>query len=463
MVPWELFDDQVRFALAPSGGEPLTDWGVVGKNIGDVTPSPRRAVRLVRVYSDQPVFFYKGFALLPDPTRPEAMGDPLKDWNVALDCLPDSPKRSRCISLHRDHAQNWDVGALAIVARTIILRGDNATGGLSLITFTENLVQSSGLLDLSARHDPAPSFGVGQSFALTTGLIGSPALPPVSIDDSAFLTQPSVPPSATNPWRFVSTNNDPGTGPLADLQWQFDQARSFASDYDWSAGDPCQEVLDKETCWKTREPRGFSGLGGGSWFGMTYRATALNVQSRGQPGGSGGKGLDAPQDIACGAPPVDYQKVCQTTGLPCAPGAINCDTRCICEESCNPTGCSVNYASADQSQDCVVTCGISPLAKGQRGGQAGPGGWAGIARIAVVTKIPLCYQAESFGDPYSQPRPTPERSSLAMVASCMLLVLRKASTPGSPGQMDPVGGCRLRPRSRCGDRMLERRARRRHR
>ncbi len=37
-----------------------------------------------------------------------------------------------------------------------------------------------------------------------------------------------------------------------------------------------------------------------------------------------------------------------------------------------------------------MTCGISALAKGQRGGQAGPGGRGGVVRISAVTRPGIC-------------------------------------------------------------------------
>jgi hypothetical protein len=399
-----LVQPAIHATLAPDS---VLDWQSVRNRIEQGNHSSRRKVRVVRAYSDQPVYIYKGFALIPDPTRSEDAVDPSQQFDVELDCSsPDSLKRKRCISLHRDHVDNRGVGAVFLIARTIIVRGENQTGGLSLITMTENLWTTvADVIDLSARQDPAPTFGIGQTYGLFTEQIGSAALK-TNVDEGAFRIKPALPPSTTNPWLF----GDSLFEPLSDLQYQFDRAREVIPDYDWSAGDPCESILDKESCWKQREPRGFAGLDGGSWFGLTYRTTGLYARSFGQPGGPGGPGMDAVRDIESANPPVNDQLECSIIPQGCNPKQYPCSTtnppapkdECVCDvDTCTQTACNVNYVEElGAGADCVVTCGISALAKGQRGGQGGPGGLAGTIRISAVTKMTPCSITEDdLADP----------------------------------------------------------------
>ncbi|MBE7481583.1 MAG: hypothetical protein HS104_16580 [Polyangiaceae bacterium] len=412
IVGLDALDTDVKSGILHAG-DTLLDWLTVRERISASAHANRRAARVVRVFSDQPVYIYKGFALLPDPTKPDAAVDVDKDWNVDVDCNggdPDNFKSARCVSLHRDHVQNRSAIALVLVARTIIVRGENATGGMSLVTMSESLhFSGDATIDLSARQDAAPTFGIGQSYPIFADLIGSPG-ESKNIDDSATATIPGAEPGPANPWYYVDPNGSVPNDPLSDLQWQLDVARQVAPDYDWSGVDPCAEAQDREACWKGREPRGLAGLDGGSWFGLTLRATAVNARSFGQPGGKGGVGLDHPKDIECGSPPVQYDPNCHVHPFGCDPHSFPCNPgapphagdECVCHaEQCTQTQCSVNYAPETPGADCAVTCGISALAKGQRGGQAGPGGRGGVVRISAVTRPGICnyFPEDTLSDP----------------------------------------------------------------
>lgn len=110
----------VQNGIHSSAPDTVKDWEAVREQIMAGNHCRRQNVRVVRVYTDQPIYFHKGFALLPDPTRPDQPSDPAKDFDVESDCTnPDSLKRKRCVSLHRDHVDNRGVAALFIVARTI--------------------------------------------------------------------------------------------------------------------------------------------------------------------------------------------------------------------------------------------------------------------------------------------------------------------------------------------------------
>lgn len=443
IVGLDALDTDVKGAMVLAG-DTLGDWLTVRERIAASAHTTRRAARVVRVFSDQPVYIYKGFALLPDPTNPDAPTNLDKDWNVELNCAggdPDNFKSARCVSLHRDHVQNRGAIALVLVARTIIVRGENATGGMSLVTMTENLhMGGDALVDLSARQDPAPTLGVGKPHIIFQELVGSPE-EEKPLDTLLTATSPTIEPGPANPWFFVDPNASLPNDPLADLQWQLDVARQAVPDYDWSGGDPCKYLpaggtggtggatggtggsgggtggtgatgasggtgggspMDRETCWKRREARGLAGLDGGSWFGLTLRATPIYSRSLGQPGGHGDKGLDFVEQIACGAAPMKYNLSCHIHNFGCNPDAPNgppCTEdppphpgdECVCHgEACEQTQCSVNYAADSPGTGCAVTCGISPLAAGQRGGQAGPGGRAGVVRVSAVTRPGVC-------------------------------------------------------------------------
>ncbi len=173
VIGLDALDTDIKGAMA-NAGDTLLDWLTVRERISASAHASRRAARVVRVFTDQPVYLYKGFALLPDPTTPDTKLDLDKAWNVDVDCAggdPDNFKSARCISLHRDHVQNRSAIALVIVARTIIVRGENATGGMSLVTVSESLhMGEDATIDLSARQDAAPTLGVGAAYELFRAL-----------------------------------------------------------------------------------------------------------------------------------------------------------------------------------------------------------------------------------------------------------------------------------------------------
>ncbi len=220
IVGLDALDTDVKSGILHAG-DTLLDWLTVRERISASAHANRRAARVVRVFSDQPVYIYKGFALLPDPTKPDAAVDVDKDWNVDVDCNggdPDNFKSARCVSLHRDHVQNRSAIALVLVARTIIVRGENATGGMSLVTMSESLhFSGDATIDLSARQDAAPTFGIGQSYPIFADLIGSPG-ESKNIDDSATATIPGAEPGPANPWYYVDPNGSVPNDPLSDLQ-----------------------------------------------------------------------------------------------------------------------------------------------------------------------------------------------------------------------------------------------------
>lgn len=350
IIGLDALDADVKGAMV-NAGDTLVDWLTARERISASAHANRRAARVVRVFSDQPVYIYQGFALLPDPTTPDAPVDLDKHWNVEIDCNGGDPdKRARCVSLHRDHVQNRGAIALVLAARTIIVRGENATGGMSLVTMSESLhMDGDSTIDLSARQDPAPTFGAGMQYQLFAELIGSPGEAKM-IDDSATATSPGAEPGPANPWYFVDPSGSVPNDPLVDLQWQLDVARQIAPDYDWAGVDPCAAAEDRDACWKRREPRGLAGLDGGSWFGLTLRSTPVYARSLGQPGGAGGVGLDHVADIECGAPPVSYDSGCHVHPLgcnpdtgPCNPGAPpSPDDECVCQVPlCNSPPCNV--------------------------------------------------------------------------------------------------------------------------
>jgi hypothetical protein len=403
-----------------------TDWQEISERLVADAPVGRDSVRVVRWFSDQPVFVKDGFALLPDPSQPDKAVNP-NDFNVASDCDPNTGglKANRCISLHRDHVQNRQVTALLLAARTIIVKGNNETGGLSLVTITENLrMDRDSHIDLSARPDKAPTFGVGARYAIYKDLIGSAGL---DVDIDALASKNDGAPGAGNPWRFVAQSDS--TPAVPDLQWQFDEARRQAPDYEWPR-DPCPDIAKRacqeectaetlkaltDRCYREREPRGLAGLPGGHWLGLTYRASTIRATSAGQAGGDGGHGIDHQEDTKCNPPPM--KRTCGFIFPPC--NDINdpadnqsCDVPtdsppspqdfCACG-ACEATKCNVNFEEDQPAGGgCVVACEVPPLARGYRGGQAGPGGRWGLIRISVVVRESGCeadFSEENLSDP----------------------------------------------------------------
>lgn len=412
--------------------KPLLDWQEIRDRLEEDAPTERKFVRVVRSFSDQAVYIKDGFALLPDPSTPDQPVSP-QDFNVSVDCDPgrNAVKSKRCISLHRDHEQNRGVIAILLAARTVLVKGTNATGGLSLISITENLrMDNTSHLDLSARLDRAPTFGVGQRYQVYTSLVGSPA-EPVELD--ALAVKEVGAPSENNPWMFED---------LPDLQWQLDKARSEAPDYEWDndlcearvaevCGDHCDteaQIALLDLCYQQREPRGLAGLPGGHWLALTYRANTIRASSVGQPGGNGGDGISASKETKCNAPPVDREcgmvpvscvgglppnpdapptnpdqpptNPDQPPGNPDAPPDTTCDFSserpphdtdvCRCD-ACGASKCSANYGTGPTDEDgCVVACEGSVLARGQRGGQAASGGLWGLIRIWASVRNSGC-------------------------------------------------------------------------
>lgn len=431
--------------------KPLLDWQEIRQRLEEDAPAERKFVRVVRSFSDQAVYIKDGFALLPDPSKPDQAVSP-DDFNVSVDCDAgqNAIKSRRCVSLHRDHEQNQGVIAILLAARTVLVKGTNATGGLSLISITENLrMDASSHLDFSARLERAPTFGVGQEYEVYTSLVGSPARP-VSID--AVAVKGFGEPSAGNPWMFED---------FPDLQWQLDKARSEAPNYEWD-GDLCQarvaevcgEHCDTEAqialldqCYQQREPRGLAGLPGGHWLALTYRANTIRATSMGQPGGNGGPGISASKETKCNAPPVDREcgmvpascvggvppsnpdappsisnpdappansnpDAPPSNSNPDAPPSTLCDYDsdrpphdtdvCRCD-TCGASKCFANYGFASTDQDgCVVACEGSVLARGQRGGQAASGGLWGLIRVWASVRNSGC-DADFFEDNLRDP------------------------------------------------------------
>lgn len=112
IVPLAEVDALVQPALARRPHElppnkPLLDWQEIRDRLEEDAPIERKFVRVVRSFSDQAVYIKDGFALLPDPSKPDQAVSP-DDFDVEVDCDPgeDAIKAKRCISLHRDHEQN---------------------------------------------------------------------------------------------------------------------------------------------------------------------------------------------------------------------------------------------------------------------------------------------------------------------------------------------------------------------
>jgi hypothetical protein len=149
-------------------------------------------------------------------------------------------------------------------------------------------------VDLSARSDRAPGIGKGDLYRVYDG-----TLPGLGESEDNPLTQlvgiDTLIGGEAPPWSFP-------TAP--DLAWQYEIARRAVPDYDWSERDPCVGAQDPRACFLAREPRGLAGLPGGNWFGVSRRATALQAESFGQPGGHGGPGVAPPKGITCAPPPV---------------------------------------------------------------------------------------------------------------------------------------------------------------
>lgn len=130
-------DTLMEAALDPSGvvseSQTLADWREIRARLEADAPLDRRAFRVVRSFSDQAVYIKQGFALLPDPSKPDQPVSP-SEFDIESDCDPgnNAIKAKRCISLHRDHEQNRGVVGVFLAARTILVEGENQTGGLSL-------------------------------------------------------------------------------------------------------------------------------------------------------------------------------------------------------------------------------------------------------------------------------------------------------------------------------------------
>lgn len=410
-----LVDDALAGNRLPD--EVRTDWELMrDRYLAHAAPG-RSDVRVVRVYSDQPVYVVDGVAILPDPTTPEGpLGEPSEELRADL-CETETLGSPRCVSLHRDHEENKQVGALLLVARNVIIKGISSTNGLSLFTMTENLsMKADSYVDLSARQDRPPTLGVTGDYRAFEDLDGSPGAT-INIYDEILRDDVQAEPGPGNEWRFPPE--------YADLQWQLDAARQQVPDYEWDV-DPCDVFLEDNTatcgaindideCWRKREPRGLAGRPGGDWFALTFRSTTTTAVSRGQPGGNGGPGLAACEDISCGGAGVKPQfcswvpAACsaeQCAGVDTNPNDLcNCDQApastdvCDCT-SCEVQGCTVQYEE-DNPGDCDVTCQMSPFAHGSRGGQAGPGGAAGLIRIVSAVRMNKCsaFNPESTTNP----------------------------------------------------------------
>jgi hypothetical protein len=424
VVSLDEVDALVEAALDPSGvvveTQTRLDWREIKARLDVDVPEQRKAFRVVRSFSDQAVYIKQGFALLPDPSKPDEPVSP-NDFDIERDCDPieGGPKANRCIGLHRDHEQNRGVAGVLLAARTILVEDDNATGGLSLITITENLRMSAGAsLDLSARQDRAPTFGIGQEYQLYASLVGSAGL---NVELDATAVKDFGEPSETNPWLFEDH---------PDLQWQMDSARAVAPDYSFPidlclrrAAKQCGEQCDDpevfegllEACYREREPRGLAGLPGGHWLALTYRTNTIRALSNGQPGGSGGPGIDNTADSECNAPPV--QRTCGFIGSFCngindPADNVSCDEPsdaaphptdiCRCTD-CEATSCYTNYGQESPDPDgCVVACEVNSLARGYAGGQAAPGGLWGLIRIWASVRNSACdldYSEDNLRDP----------------------------------------------------------------
>lgn len=272
-------DDAIQYA-----GQTKDDWNTIRAALDARTPEGRQKVRIVRVWTDQPVYIYRSFILLPDPKHPEDPVD-ISQFDVdaqcdSLDTSDPTKPAARCISIHRDHRFNRDVTGVFLAARTIIIRGQNHTGGLNLVTMSENLYTRPGedLLDLSARQDPAPTLGTcstGQcgrngtgegtpNYNVFQGQVGSTEFT-TCIDDLASRPDAGLPPGPDNPWTF-EYNDQAGTHDLADLDWQLQQSIAL-NPHDWDESDPCRPAgnekstdLDQDTCYKQRDKRGLAGL-----------------------------------------------------------------------------------------------------------------------------------------------------------------------------------------------------------
>ncbi len=399
-------DAQMNEALS---GEAKNDWRIFLEDIISAAPRGREGVRMVRAYSDKPVYIIDGYAILPDPTSPEKSDlDFIEQLNVRAFCESAVANLSsdRCVSLHRDHPQNRGVIAILLASRTIIIRGESKTGGLSLVTLAENLVsersRARGVqIDLSARQDQAPTVGVNQNYAVYPGAENAEY---IQLDTQGA------------PWAFPA---------YPDLQWQYDRARFDAPDYDWTGRDPClsEKAQDKEQCLRAREPRGLAGLPGGSWLALAYRIGALSARSLGQPGGDGGRGLDIHEPIQCGLtssygfscelkpscfanPPPDGYCPDSAPGQQPYPGG---DNICVCQGSggttfCSPPTCAAAYSPKHtnlsaanppppelSSGECpTVACKMTQLSPGPQGGQAGIGGPPGHFFVHTVSRASRC-------------------------------------------------------------------------
>jgi len=95
-----------------------------------------KAVRLVQVYSDAPVYLIDGFAVLPDAH--DVAVDPA---TVDLATLCTDPRR--CVPISRDHLENAETAAVVLAARTIVVENAH-TDGLSLATMSESLLVPEG-------------------------------------------------------------------------------------------------------------------------------------------------------------------------------------------------------------------------------------------------------------------------------------------------------------------------------
>jgi hypothetical protein len=236
-----------------------------------------KAVRLVQVYSDAPVYLIDGFAVLPDAH--DVAVDPA---TVDLATLCTDPRR--CVPISRDHLENAETAAVVLAARTIVVENAH-TDGLSLATMSESLlVPEGGELNLSPH-------GFGYPFG--SELATYPGAAPSGRACGLVTLYRPMPRSV----RLIGTEKDTTCSPTnLDLLWQKQRAAAvFSADV----------------------RQGLAGNPGGSWLAFSYRAGALKATATGQRGGAGD---DATLTCTYSNGSSTCTRWCSTAPAPSGPG-----------------------------------------------------------------------------------------------------------------------------------------------